>query len=512
MADLENKMINASIKYIERIIDYSKPKKGVYIAIDGVAPLAKVKQQRYRRFKSVQDKVLFDNIKRKHNKEIKKKWNNSAITPGTIFMEKLHFKILKYLNSKNDGLEYIYSSCKSPGEGEHKLLQFIRQKQENKEHYSYIIYGLDADLIYLALASNQNDIFLLREAQQFNKRSTEEFNYVSIDIMRKAIFENIKKIVEEKGYVVKIESLEDKFINDFIFLGYLLGNDFLPHLPSLDIYNRGLDTILDHYIEVMGENKFKSFLINRGKKTNINLGLFKDLIESLALIEEDTLKQNYVNVKKNKRCFSSDPYEIEMFRIDNLYFKIEDPIELGKDNSKDWKSRYYKHYFEEDNKDIIDNLVYEYLKGLKWVTKYYFDSCPSVEWFYPYDQPPFLEDIYKYLLESEFKFSKIRFKYGQNLKPINQLLMILPPQSAYLLPEPMKKLILEQSSISHLYPKNFKLDYLYKHKYFMCLPILPKFEIELVKKEYKKNESKLKDNEHRRNKRLKDFYFNKKIV
>jgi hypothetical protein len=62
---LENKMINEVINYIEKIINYVNPNKGAYIAIDGVAPLAKIKQQRSRRFKSINDKQLFDNIKKK---------------------------------------------------------------------------------------------------------------------------------------------------------------------------------------------------------------------------------------------------------------------------------------------------------------------------------------------------------------------------------------------------------------------------------------------------------------
>ena len=79
---LEDKMIKQCIKYLDEVINFINPTKEVYIAIDGVAPVAKMKQQRQRRYKSVNDKILFDNIK-KHDKEITTYWNNSAITPGT---------------------------------------------------------------------------------------------------------------------------------------------------------------------------------------------------------------------------------------------------------------------------------------------------------------------------------------------------------------------------------------------------------------------------------------------
>ena len=86
---LEDKMIKNVLEYMDMIISYSKPKKGVFIAIDGVAPVAKMKQQRSRRFKSVHDRELWDKIRKKHKKPIPKFWNNSAISPGTIFMEKI---------------------------------------------------------------------------------------------------------------------------------------------------------------------------------------------------------------------------------------------------------------------------------------------------------------------------------------------------------------------------------------------------------------------------------------
>ncbi len=62
---LENKMIKQCIIYLDEVINYIDPDKEVFIAIDGVAPIAKMKQQRQRRYKSINDKILFDNIKKK---------------------------------------------------------------------------------------------------------------------------------------------------------------------------------------------------------------------------------------------------------------------------------------------------------------------------------------------------------------------------------------------------------------------------------------------------------------
>ena len=55
---LEFKMINAIINEIEGLINMINPVKGIYIAVDGVAPVAKIKQQRIRRFKTIADNKL----------------------------------------------------------------------------------------------------------------------------------------------------------------------------------------------------------------------------------------------------------------------------------------------------------------------------------------------------------------------------------------------------------------------------------------------------------------------
>ena len=104
---LEEKMISEVMLYINHLISYVNP-KSVFLAIDGVAPIAKIKQQRSRRFKSIHDMKLFNNIKLKHKRPITNFWNNSAITPGTKFMEKLHNKIIEWSKTRKEKI--IYSS------------------------------------------------------------------------------------------------------------------------------------------------------------------------------------------------------------------------------------------------------------------------------------------------------------------------------------------------------------------------------------------------------------------
>ena len=487
--DLENKMIKQVIEYIEYLVDHVKPVKGTYIAIDGVAPCAKMKQQRYRRYKSISDKVLWDKIKKKYNKPVSNTiWNNSAISPGTEFMYKLHNYIINWMKNKN----VIYSSYLTPAEGEHKLLQFIRDNSNKSKYYNYVIYGLDADLIFLALTSDPKaNIHLLRESNEILKSENIILKYVDIQLMRESVLYTISL------YITDIVLDKDDVIKDFIFICYLLGNDFLPHIHSVDIYDNGLDLLIEKYsetfIELYMTTNYNCYLINN---KNINMAFFKLFIFKLSLEEENSLKIKY-NKKKKYKHLPDDPYDKEIFKIENLVFKINDPIQLGSDNHIDWRKRYYKYYFDTDNPDEISKkIVLYYLSGLKWTTEYYFDKCPSWEWYYPFDNPPFLSDIYNFLVD----INSINFELSKPLEPYSQLLIVLPPQLNYLLPKNLRKLMIDnKSSLTYLYPYEFEQDFLNKKKYWMGIPKLPSLDINDVRYYYLKYKNELSKDELERN-------------
>jgi 5'-3' exonuclease len=515
---LENKMINNVIIYLEKLIDMAKPIKGVYLAVDGVAPVAKMKQQRLRRYKSINDKKLFDNIRKKHNKVIPYFWNNSAITPGTNFMQKLTEKLNNWCKEYHEKtkLEILFSPSNIPAEGEHKLLQYIK----NNTQYSYIIYGLDADLIFLMLAvpaTRLDSIYLMREAQHMEKKSSDSaFNYVSIEIMKECIFDSVQKIMNKME--VPIPLIKKNIINDFIFICYLMGNDFLPHLPALDIYNNAIDKLLVCYVENVVLNGY--IISNNNSNCNncdisINSDNYYSFIIKLASDEERLIMEHYNSKKRRAYCQSTDPFDIEMNKIENLQFKINDPINLGQGPMSDWRPRFYNNYYHinhnsmnstdfnpnnptdtTDLDEFTDKMVYHYNVGLKWVAMYYFDKCPSWDYYYPYDHAPFLTDMAR----SKFDFNNVVFKESSPLTPFEQLLIVLPKESAYLLPTELQKIMTNpNSSASHLYPNEFQLDMIGKRKYWMCNPILPNLEINLIKKMFEKYSKLLKKEDIKKN-------------
>lgn len=493
--DLEKKMIDECINYIDYLINYIQPKHLVYLAIDGTAPFAKIKQQKLRRFKSAKDNRLYNNLKKKYNKPLGIQWSNSCITPGTVFMENLHNKINDYVKNKEKCGFYkiIYSSCYSPSEGEHKILQYIRNN--NLKFNNYIIYGLDADLIFLSLASQKKNIYLLRESNIVKKESKYKLSLVSVNYIIDYLIEEFKFNIINKKNIVK-----NKIIIDFIFICFFLGNDFLPNIPSIDIGQdrkliNGIDILIYCYCKTF--NIYNNYIINL-EDTNLtfNEEILINIIDNIILFENKYFTLKYEN-KNKKYCKSSDLYEKELFKIDNLQFKIIDNIKLGKDNDEKWKTRYYKENFNiKFNYDlIICDICKCYIDGLVWNILYYLNKCPSWSWYYKYNHAPFISDLRKYI--KSFNLNDIKFKLDKPLKPLQQLFCVLPPQYSNLLPKSYKYLVLnDKSPLIYLFPRDFEMDMIGKNKYWQCNPKIPMINYEQIKitEKFKLTESEKKRN------------------
>ena len=524
---LESKMIKRILNYIDYLIGYVDPQKMVYLSVDGVAPLAKINQQRKRRFRSIDDAALKDNIKKKHGIESNNSWNNTVITPGTEFMENLHESIINHFKNKKNMVEITYSSYHTPGEGEHKVLQHIKKYNTTSKNTSYVIYGLDADLFFLSMASQVNNIYLLREDSQFSginrqvdelydlvEDVAEDLKFVSIDITKKCYNEQIKNIIkskiEQRLNTVNNVKLDTDFCNDFIFLCYLLGNDFLPHFPSIDIKKYGLDTILDCYTDIYIQYE-QNILSIVNDEPEINDYIFGELIRKIASYEYDFFTKTMPQMKnrtKYRKCMSEDKYLQEMWNIENMKnIDIDDPIKLGIGEESEWKFRYYEHYFHSNEYQelAINEACNCYLVGLKWVTQYYFKSCPDWKWQYFYNHAPFISDIYNHL--QYFNFKNIKFDIHEPLNCCVQLLCVLPPKCKNILPKSFQDFIVSKdSSIIDMFPEKVNLDMINKDLYWQCIPLIPVLDVDSIL--FCVEKIKLKKDEKIRNSIFKDIIFN----
>ncbi len=357
--------------YLDRIVgDIVQPNEMIYMAIDGVAPRAKLNQQRSRRYRSglegqiettiyeahaqklaqeeeqrvaeernilmsgsldipatpfsMDDGFSFvypghsgdmssasnktDNLEEVTPGRFKGKFKASAIdgtsessndeedtfhsnviTPGTPFFQEFtrhleHF--VKYKIStdpKWKHLTIIFSGPNVPGEGEHKIMDFIRAEKKRPEYnpnLRHCIMGQDGDLIMLGLATHEPNLAILRERVIFNmtkQRMTTShfggldaylhnahFEFLHIGVLR----DYLAYEFETSNVISTSQADLEHTIDDFVFMTFFVGNDFLPHMPALDIGDHAFDLLFRAYKQCrkkwIEEGETMPYLTNAG--------------------------------------------------------------------------------------------------------------------------------------------------------------------------------------------------------------------------------------------------------
>ena len=443
----EDLMISNIIHKINELILLVNPQKTIFIAIDGPAPKAKMIQQRTRRFKSSFEE---------------KPWDTNAITPGTKFMNTLNSELKSYY--ENDK-RILLSDSTEPGEGEHKILQFMKKhsKQDNN-----VVYGLDADLIMLSLVSKVDKILLLRERTEYNfEEIDDEYLFLDIDSLKKNITHLVKDVPK------------NIMINDYIFMCFLLGNDFIKNSPSLNLRYNGLDYLLETYRELQEKYHCGFYLIDESQPTIIHMFWFQEFIKELSNKETERLKRiHLIRCKQHKKYYamykseSSDKGDI-MKHKPILFMDQEKEVFSDFDN---WIYKYnlytITNSFSINNafvhliQESVDKICENYLESLVWTAHYYFKECFAWDWCYHFEHAPTLHDFYQYLLKDNFYFKP----YSQPYSAVEQLKMVLPYKSLYLLEEIGEKI---PDDKLFLYPKEVKREYSFMKRYdWECHPIL----------------------------------------
>lgn len=453
------------IKYTLMINNICKPSELLYIGIDGVAPRAKIQQQRKRRYISTYRNDCLNIFKKNNNIPISE-WDSNCITPGTEFMKELDIYIKNHFENNKLTIPVIISSHTDIGEGEHKIIKYIK-KNQNKEKVD-VIYGLDADLIMLSLCCDMSNIYLMRE-NMIEKQVY--FKYLDINMLSNHILRNFNNI------------------NDYICICILIGNDFLPAISFIRLDNDGLNILCNIYKRI--HNIFNEDLILQNNKNYyINQKFILRIFEYLSDIEtqtminvleyHDSLSYNY-----NKRYQTKlEKYidEFENMPIISKYSKVINPsIDLN------WKNNYYYNLFNSKSSNLIRDVSIKYIEGLVWNINYYFNNKIDENWYYQYNYSPCASDIYKYLFsinsEHLILLQKRLSKNESNIK-INsdiQMLMVLPPQSKELISEKYRCLYNKiENGCIHLFPNKFKLITFLKTKTWECIPDLPIIDIELL--------------------------------
>jgi len=426
-------IIRNVILKIEEYISIINPSKIVIIAFDGVAPVAKLEQQRSRRYKSWYQNEISKMIFKKDKDDA---WNTTAITPGTKFMAELNDTVSKHFNSDSFSrlnVDKIFvSGSNKVGEGEHKLFDYIRLNPEKHSTETTIIYGLDADLIMLSINHLPicPNIYLFRETPHFIQsidRSLEpESNYyLDIPELTNAIIKYMNNDRE-----LTSEQHKNK-VYDYIFLCFFLGNDFLPHFPAVNIRTVGVDKMIIAYKATIGDT---NDYITDGK--TINWNNVRKVVKFLADLEEEFIIKEHRSRNNKERHLlpeNSPEEKFKKFEATPLYERdMEKFINPVKPN---WQTRYYNGLFglKQIEEEKIRDISINYLQGLEWTMKYYTTGCPDWRWKYKYNYPPLLQDLINYI--PVFNTTFVPEKPQNPVSEIVQLCYVLPRSSLNLLPQ-----------------------------------------------------------------------------
>jgi 5'-3' exonuclease len=412
---------------LERIVSLAQPQHLVYISVDGVAPRAKINQQRCRRFLAARTRGATSAAMKAALQRLRAygvapaveldevtaaeitlpEWDHNAISPGTAFMARMMVALKQYVARRMDEaraavaltaavgaaadpavvggwgspcLRVVFSGCDVPGEGEHKIMDFIRDEKrlrareaevaQHQQHHqqhaaagqvapggshegdddggaaaddgdytagplcNHCIYGEDADLIMLALGLHDPRVCVMRHQLIYQKNklvapesvATMPYVVVDLNLLRRHLetdmFQPLREHIDllnaerrptttappqptqeqqhqQQNLVFDIE----RAIDDFVLLGcacrlsravpasrpskwvlwmlcccdsvhcypscspatavhppgmhpimhsFLIGNDFLPSLPAMDIRLGSLELLLEIHRDVFG--------------------------------------------------------------------------------------------------------------------------------------------------------------------------------------------------------------------------------------------------------------------
>jgi len=413
---------------IDEYITLLKPNNNVFIAFDGVAPVAKLEQQRSRRYKSLYQNGIARSIYKNTKPD---PWNTTAITPGTVFMQKLNEKIDSHFKkSKYDFNTMLISGSDHPGEGEHKLFKHIRDFPEEHKMQNTVIYGLDADLIMLSInhLPISNNIYLFRETPHFIKSINAELEPNESYILDIPELARIITLDMNNNEELTNEQQKNR-IYDYIFLCFFLGNDFMPHFPSVNIRTGGVDKMLNAYKSTIGSTNEN---LTDGKK--IYWKNVRKLVQFLANNEENFFKnETKLRDRREKNKMPDETLDDKFKRFDAIPMYERAIEKYINPFTSNWQYRYYKTLFNVEIDEIRKKQICtNYLEGLEWTMKYYTTGCCNWRWSYNYNYPPLFSDLIHFIPYFDTEFV-------ENIKPnpvneLVQLCYVLPKQSLNLLP------------------------------------------------------------------------------
>jgi 5'-3' exonuclease len=475
---------------LDDILDKYMPTKLLYIGVDGACPQSKINQQRSRRYLSAiestgkmegrineendilesglesinseldlslatnseqdeagtEEKASPDQILEEYISHIRRDdcaFNRACITPGTAFMDRIHHFILSYVrhrlstNPRLRGLTVIYSSYMVPGEGEQKMLNFIRRQSRINRDDLHLICSPDGDLFFLTLALHDHKVVVMRLREKVcknmktavctrcdRKGHTRDkcgtarsfaFSFIDVRYLRFLIVNKFKNTVD-------MELDERRLLSDWILVCFLMGNDFVPNIQCLHIDNNAMGN-LRIFLSKFYSSGNGYITTDRG----ISHPRLRSFLRMLAA------KEDYWNRQWMAYLGSSS----------------EEPVEDILLHTFHGKGVYYRAKLGVATNAEIDNVCMRYLNCLENIYLYYVRGSNRWKWHFPFHFAPLLADLVR--VEYRWRPEEV----GYPLPPLRQLVLVTPPMTKFAVPEGLRSIY---DTNRAYYPSVVKMD------------------------------------------------------
>lgn len=521
-AAYEEELVKLVIKNtLELVNKVCKPSKLLYIAIDGPPPMAKMVQQRERRYKTPYMEQLF-----KKNDPTKiidgEKYDTTRVTPGTHLMSLLNKEFTKIVNAGKFGkIAVVFDGSNIPGEGEHKYLKFIEEIDASPDDKFVIISG-DGDAILLSFRFPNKSVYIMQSvpgsALEDLYPAEQQFAYLDIKRLIDSIYDFFegspqiggkmklsnaeKKLIEQfkaPSPAAPVNSnLSNKkkkdFLIDYVFMSFLEGNDFAKPIYFLKYSTDNMRTPLGIYRFQRKFNPNFRLIYFKNGQAYINQQNFAAIINRLAKKEEEKIAEVKQRLEKK---ISQPPFPRNKNKPPSLEHKMftdQDHIlhaEFVKQydflfNNKsfaEFKNKYYEYFWNEPStpeniaaicKNYLDillfNIRYYYGTGLSWTLNYHAVAAPL-----PSDLATFLQKNPKY-------YDEVQFEEGEPVHPLVLLAYVMPPQSMKegILPKKYRDALLKK--YPEYFPEKIDLKLLVPGgKLIYVEPVLPSPPISILK-------------------------------
>eukprot|EP00887_Chlorella_sp_A99_P000906 scaffold5.g906.t1 len=378
------------------------------------------------------------------------RFDSNCITPGTPFMARLgaHLRFFVRKRMSEDPVwqapTVVFSGHDVPGEGEHKIMEYIRWQKRSPSYapnQRHCLYGLDADLIMLSLVTHEPHFCLLREVVSYTGGNRgqparevlenpcqEHFVLLQIGLLRDYF------ALEFKSDALPFPFDLERVVDDFVLFCMLAGNDFLPPLPTSDIAEGSLDTMFALYKALLPE--MGGYLTHAGE---LNRGRLELFLSRLGAMEADVLASRAEDAEQfesrrrgrgagggrggeepawasarvaAKKVAETELDEEDAFALEFARAQLQEQgheLELlaaveGEEGEEEGEApppppeviseptmmgRQARSLFL--NGDRQQGLTA--WKGLHWVLEYYYRGVASWNWYYPYHYAPMASDL-----------------------------------------------------------------------------------------------------------------------